>query len=159
MGIKRFLILPAFMLLTGLALAQTDQPAKPDQVAKPEPTPQAEQQAKPDEAAKPDQTPQTEQTPKPASERLSSSFAEGLKIKDVTPIYPGVARQQRLQGDVLLQALIDTKGNIVKIKVVQGDPILVAAAVDAVKKWKYRPYIFKGEPVTVETTIRIQFRM
>jgi protein TonB len=55
--------------------------------------------------------------------------------------------------------LIDTKGNIVNIKVVKGDPILVAAAVDAVKKWKYRPYIFKGEAVTVETTIRIQFHM
>jgi periplasmic protein TonB len=58
-----------------------------------------------------------------------------------------------------LQATIDTKGNLANLKVLQGDPILVKAAVDAVKKWKYRPYILKGEPVDVDTTIKIQFHL
>jgi TonB family protein len=159
MGIKRFLVLPVFLLMAALALAQNE-PAKSDQAVKPEPTPQAEQQAKPDEAAKPEQTPpQAEQAPKPLRLRISSSVAEGLKIKDKSPRYPDEARQERIQGDVLLQVVIDTQGNIVKIKVVQGDSVLVAAALDAVKQWKYKPYILNGNPVEVETTIRIQFHM
>jgi protein TonB len=58
---------------------------------------------------------------------------------------------------VLLQATIDTEGNVTALKAVQGDPILVEASLAAVKKWKYRPYLLKGEPVEVATSIRIQF--
>ena len=91
--------------------------------------------------------------------RVSSGVADSLKIHDAQPHYPIEAREQGIQGVVLLQATIDTKGNLVDIKVAQGNPILVKAAVDAVKKWKYRPYILNGEPVDVDTTIKIQFRM
>ena len=97
--------------------------------------------------------------PTPKHLRVSSGVADSLKIHDANPHYPREAEEQGIQGDVLLQATIDTKGNLTILKVVQGDPILVKAAVDAVKKWKYRPYILNGEPVEVETTIKIQFHL
>lgn len=98
-------------------------------------------------------------SPTPRHLRVSSGVANSLKIHDATPHYPTEAREQGTQGDVILQATIDTAGNLVNLKAVQGDPILVKAAVDAVKKWKYRPYILNGEPVDVDTTIKIQFHL
>jgi protein TonB len=96
---------------------------------------------------------------KPNRLRISSGVANELKIHDAKPHYPREAQEKGIQGDVLLQATIDTKGNLANLKAVQGDPILVKAAVDAVKKWKYRPFVLKGEPVEVETTIKIQFHL
>jgi periplasmic protein TonB len=101
---------------------------------------------------------QTEPTVKPVRLRVSSGVAEGLKIHHVDPEYPKEARDKGIQGDVILQATIDRKGHMANLTVFQGDPILAAAAMDAVKQWKYRPYRLKGEPVEVETTIKIQFR-
>jgi len=100
---------------------------------------------------------QTADTPKRL--RVSSGVAQGLKTHDVSPIYPPAARNAGIQGDVILQATIDTKGHITNIRAVQGDPILVKASIDAVKEWRYRPYVFKGEPVEVETTIKIVFHL
>ncbi|HWF06503.1 MAG TPA: energy transducer TonB [Candidatus Angelobacter sp.] len=151
MAFKRFLILPAFMLVAGLALAQTDQPAKPDQ-AKPAPSPQAEQQAKPDQT-------QPAQPPKPIRIRISSGIASSLKIKDVTPIYPDAAKQKGIEGDVILVATINTDGTVENLRVVQGNPILTVSALDAVRQWKYKPYILNGKPAEAETTIKIQFHM
>jgi periplasmic protein TonB len=96
---------------------------------------------------------------KPKKLRVSSGVAEGLKIHDVKPKYPREAKEKGIQGDVLLQVMIDEKGHISDLKVVQGDPILAAAATDAIKKWKYKPYLLNGEPVQVETTIKIQFHL
>jgi protein TonB len=98
-------------------------------------------------------------SPSPKHLRVSSGVANSLKTHDVQPHYPKEAQEQGIQGDVLLNATIDSKGNLVNLKVVQGDPILVKAAVDAVKKWKYRPFILNGEPVDVDTTIKIQFHL
>jgi len=100
---------------------------------------------------------QNEIAKQPPSLKISSGIAQGLKTHNVTPIYPPAARNAGIQGDVILQATIDTKGHITNIRVVQGDPILVKASIDAVKEWRYRPYVFNGEPVVVQTTIKIQF--
>ena len=89
--------------------------------------------------------------PPPKHLRVSSGVANSLKIHDVEPHYPREAQKKGIQGDVILQATIDTKGNLTNLKIVQGDPILVSAAVDAVKQWKYRPFILNGEPVDVDT--------
>lgn len=97
-------------------------------------------------------------SPKPHL-RVSSGVAEGLIKHKVNPKYPREAREQGIEGDVILRATIDTKGNITNLKVSQGDPILAAAAIDAVKDWKYRPYVLNGEPVDVDTTIKIQFHL
>ena len=102
---------------------------------------------------------QTEQKTPPARLRVSSGVAEGLKIHNVTPKYPREALEKGLEGDVILQATIDRKGNIASLNVAKGDPILAEAAMEAVKKWKYRPYVLNGEPVEVLTTIKIQFHM
>jgi len=102
--------------------------------------------------------PQDNPPPKP-NLRVSSGVADGLKIHDAKPHYPREAQERGIQGDVLLQATIDTKGNLANLKAVQGDPILVKAAIDAFKKWRYRPYILKGEPVDVDTMIKIRFHL
>jgi protein TonB len=100
------------------------------------------------------------QTDPPAKRvRVSSGVANGLRTHNVTPKYPTEAREKGIQGDVLLTATIDEKGKIVDLKVLKGDPILAKASVDAIKQWKYKPYILNGEPVEVETTIKIQFHM
>jgi len=101
---------------------------------------------------------QTADTQKPKL-RISSGVAQGLRTHTVDPIYPAVARNAGIYGDVVLHATIDTKGHITSIRPVQGDPILVKASIDAVKQWRYRPFVFKGEPVEVETTIKIQFHL
>ena len=95
----------------------------------------------------------------PQKLRVSSGVAEGLKVHDVTPTYPQMARIAHIQGDVLLQATISKTGVIENLHAVQGHPILIQAAMDAVKQWKYKPYILNGEPVEVETTIKVQFHM
>lgn len=95
----------------------------------------------------------------PQKLRVSSGVAEGLKIHDVTPTYPQMARIAHIQGDVLLQATISKTGVIENLHGVSGHPILIQAAMDAVKQWKYKPYILNGEPVEVETTIKVQFHM
>jgi protein TonB len=95
----------------------------------------------------------------PQKLRVSSGVAEGLKVHDVQPTYPQMARIAHIQGDVILQATISKTGTIEGLHGVSGHPILVQAALDAVKQWKYRPYILNGEPVEVETTIKVQFHM
>lgn len=102
---------------------------------------------------------QTEPTKRPLKLRVSSGVAEGLKTYTVNPKYPKEAREKGIQGDVILQATIDTKGNIGDLKAVQGDPILADASIEAVKQWRYKPYLLNGEPVEVETTIKIQFHL
>jgi protein TonB len=95
----------------------------------------------------------------PQKLRVSSGVADGLKIHDVQPTYPQMARIAHIQGDVVLQATISKSGTIENLHAMQGHPILIQAAMDAVKQWKYKPYILNGEPVEVETTIKVQFHM
>src|SRR6476660_4880675 len=95
----------------------------------------------------------------PQKLRVSSGVAEGLKIHDVTPTYPQMARIAHIQGDVILQATISKTGVIENLHGISGHPILIQAAMDAVKQWKYKPYILNSEPVEVETTIKVQFHM
>jgi len=85
------------------------------------------------------------------SKGVSSAF---LKTK-VPPIYPGDAG--RIQGAVVLQAIISKTGDVQSLKTLSGPPILVAAAIDAVKQWKYKPYLLNGNPVEVETKITVEF--
>jgi len=101
---------------------------------------------------------QTEPAKQPSPLKVSSRVAQGYRIHTVDPIYPRVARDKGIYGDVVLHATIDTKGKIVSIRPVQGDLILVKAATDAVQQWRYKPFVFNGQPVEVETTITVQFR-
>ncbi|HEV7220177.1 MAG TPA: TonB family protein [Terriglobales bacterium] len=91
--------------------------------------------------------------------RVSQGVTQGLKIRDVKPNYPPLARQARIQGSVLLQAVISKDGSIEDLKVISGHPMLVPAAIDAVKQWKYKPYVLNGEPVVVDTQITVNFTL
>ncbi|HET9839243.1 MAG TPA: energy transducer TonB [Candidatus Angelobacter sp.] len=102
---------------------------------------------------KPDQEKSDQEKPRQVSERVT----EGMRVYYMAPVYPRRARMQGLQGEVLIDATIDTKGNLTHIQVVQGDKILAESAVDAVKKWKYRPSMVDDRPVPVETRITVRF--
>ncbi len=80
-------------------------------------------------------------------------------VKRVEPDYPELARQARVQGLVLLRVTIDEKGDVVKIEVVRGHPLLVDAAVKAVRQWKYRPTLINGNPVPVIATVTVPFAL
>jgi periplasmic protein TonB len=91
--------------------------------------------------------------------RISQGVTNGLLLNKVEPPYPPIARAARIQGDVVLKAIIDKEGNIQDLQLVSGHPMLVPAAIDAVKQWHYRPYLLNGQPVEVETTITVIFTL
>ncbi len=87
----------------------------------------------------------------------TSIMLEGSLIRRVQPVYPPLARSARVQGPVVLAAVINKSGTIDNLRALSGHPMLVPAAVDAVSQWRYRPYILNGEPVEVETRITVNF--
>jgi len=88
-----------------------------------------------------------------------SHMSEGNLIRKVQPTYPGLARSARIQGAVLLQAIISKDGSIENLRLLSGHPMLAPAAIEAVKQWRYRPYILNNEPVEVETQITVNFSL
>lgn len=95
----------------------------------------------------------------PSRVRVSSGVTQGMVIRKVNPTYPQIAKTARVQGQVVLQAEISKDGSIENLRVLSGHPLLTQAALDAVKQWKYRPYILNGEPVPVETTVTVIFSL
>ncbi|HLQ51682.1 MAG TPA: TonB family protein [Terriglobales bacterium] len=91
--------------------------------------------------------------------RVSGGVIEGNLMHKVTPNYPPLAKTARIQGTVVLHAVISKQGNIENLSVISGHPMLVQTAMDAVKQWKYKPYILNGEPVEVETTVTVNFNL
>jgi protein TonB len=91
--------------------------------------------------------------------RISSGVTQGLVIHKVEPPYPPIAKTARVQGVVILQAVIGKDGSIQNLHVVSGNPLLTQAALEAVKQWRYRPYILNGDPVEVETTVEVRFTL
>jgi protein TonB len=95
----------------------------------------------------------------PTRVRVSSGVQSGLLIRKVQPNYPPLARQARIQGVVVLQAQISKDGNIENLQLISGHPMLAPAAIEAVKQWKYKPYLLNGEPVEVETQVQVNFTL
>jgi periplasmic protein TonB len=95
----------------------------------------------------------------PTRVRVSQGVTQGLLIRKVQPNYPPLARQARIQGQVLLAAEISKDGSIENLHLISGHPMLAPAAIEAVKQWKYKPYILNGEPVEVETQITVNFTL
>ena len=87
----------------------------------------------------------------------TSSMLEGNLLRRVDPVYPPLAKTARIQGPVVLVAVISKAGTIDNLHAVSGPPLLVPAAVAAVSQWRYRPYILNNEPIEVETQITINF--
>jgi protein TonB len=95
----------------------------------------------------------------PTRVRVSSGVFQGLLIRKTQPVYPPLARQARIQGVVVLQAQISKDGNIQNLQLISGHPMLAPAAIEAVKQWKYKPYLLNGEPVEVETQVMVNFTL
>jgi periplasmic protein TonB len=89
----------------------------------------------------------------------TSTMLEGSLIRRVQPVYPPLARSARVQGSVVLSALISKAGTMENLRVLSGHPMLVAAAIEAVRQWRYRPYILNAEPIEVETQITVSFSL
>jgi protein TonB len=90
---------------------------------------------------------------------ISSGVMEGRKLSGMEPRYPTIAIAAHIQGTVFLAATISKTGMIENLRVVSGAPMLAPAAVDAVQTWRYRPYSLNGDPVEVETTVRVIFNL
>ena len=88
-----------------------------------------------------------------------SHMLEGNLVHRVSPEYPQLARQARIQGTVVLRAIISRDGRIENLQVLNGHPMLVQAAIDAVRQWRYRPYILNDQAVEVETQITVNFTL
>jgi protein TonB len=95
--------------------------------------------------------------PAPTRPLKISHWAEGNLIYRVQPNYPPLARAARVQGAVELRAIISRAGTIENLVVVRGHPMLAAAALDAVRQWRYRPYLLNNEPIEVETDVTVNF--
>ncbi len=95
----------------------------------------------------------------PQRVRISGGVTKGLLIHRQEPVYPTLARAARVQGEVVLSAVISPSGQIENLQLVSGHPMLVPAAMAAVKEWRYKPYLLNGQPVEVETTITVIFTL
>ncbi len=80
-------------------------------------------------------------------------------IHHVMPVYPPLAAQTRTEGEVKLHAIIAIDGTIQSLEVVSGPPLLIQAARDAVRQWRYKPAVLNGQPVEVDTFINVIFRL
>lgn len=160
----------AFVVVRGMLAPSANNNSASD----PQPT---STQSNPSESQRPAQlapSVQPASIPKPATEgsigpageatrpqivHLSPEAAHSLLAREVVPAYPQLARQARIQGEVILDAEISKTGSVENLKATSGHPMLIPAAIDAVKQWRYRPYMLNGEPVTVQTQITVHFSL
>ena len=97
--------------------------------------------------------------PAPGALQISEGVTQGLLIKKIAPVYPSGALKMRKQGSVELLATVNKTGAVTSVKVLRGDSSLAQAALDAVRQWKYRPFLLNAEPVEIETQITINFKL
>jgi TonB family protein len=90
---------------------------------------------------------------------VSQGVSQGLLVKEVQPIYPANAMRMHVEGGVQLLATVSKAGSISAIKIISGDSQLAKAAADAVKQWKYKPYLLNGSPVEIQTQITVNFKL
>lgn len=88
--------------------------------------------------------------------RISPTVAQSLLVKTIEPRYPEAARQQHIQGEVVVQGNIDTNGDVQNLKAISGNPVLIPAALEAVQLWKYKPFLLDGRPIEAETQITVR---
>jgi protein TonB len=96
-------------------------------------------------------------TPKKIS--VSTGVMAGNILSKIDPAYPAIAKAARIQGTVILSATISKTGTIENLTVLSGPPMLAQSALDAVRNWRYKPYLLNGQPVEVQTTVNITFTL
>ncbi len=100
---------------------------------------------------------QPDKPKQPGRINLSSGVAAGAILTKTTPNYPAIAKAAHVSGAVVLHAIISKTGAIESLQVVSGPEMLRAGALDAVRQWRYRPYLLNGEPTEVETAVTVNF--
>jgi len=101
----------------------------------------------------------TEVRQAPVTVRISGMIAAGWLIHKVPPVYPPIAIASRTEGTVVLQATISRTGSIENLHILSGPLMLQNAAITAVQQWQYKPYLLSGDPVEVETTVNVIFKL
>lgn len=91
--------------------------------------------------------------------RVGGQIKEPKKLKNITPVYPDIAKQARVQGVVILECTISPQGRVTDVKVLRGIPLLDASAIEAVKQWVYTPTLLNGVPVPVIMTVTVNFKI
>jgi protein TonB len=91
--------------------------------------------------------------------RRGGDVIAAMALYQPKPVYPPLARMARIQGTVVLQAILSRDGTIQDLKVLSGHPLLVQAALDAVRTWRYQPTLLNSEPVEVLTEIDVKFTL
>jgi len=101
------------------------------------------------------------EAPRPAvqPQRVGGVIKEPKKLKDVAPVYPNLAVQSRIEGVVILECVLDTRGRVQEAKVLRGVPLLDQAALDAVRQWVYSTTLVDGVPVPVILTVTVRFQL
>lgn len=107
----------------------------------------------------PQPVPQKTETTVPPRVKIGGVVQAAKIIRQATPVYPALAKQARVSGVVRLEAVINRVGTIESLRVIEGHPLLVPAAVEAVRQWVYRPTVLNGEPVEVLTQIDVHFKL
>ena len=100
-----------------------------------------------------------EKKPPPSRIRVGGNVQAANLIKQPKPVYPPLAKQARIQGKVIFNAVIGKDGSIQNLQMLSGHPLLVPSATEAVRQWVYRPTLLNGEPVEVATTIEVNFTL
>lgn len=133
----------------------------PPQQSKPESSPENAQS--PGESPVPESKTLKESQPVAAvaNQRISlpSGVSKNLLVKEIVPTYPPLARKARIHGEVVLDVDISKEGTVESLKAVSGHPMLIPAAIDAVKNWRYKPYLVDGKPVPVQTQVTVNFSL
>jgi protein TonB len=91
--------------------------------------------------------------------RVGGQIKEPKKLNNVSPVYPDIAKQARVQGIVILECTISPQGKVTDVKVLRGIPLLDQSAIDAVKQWTYTPTLLNGVPVPVIMTVTVNFKL
>jgi protein TonB len=91
--------------------------------------------------------------------RVGGQIKEPKKLKNVSPVYPDIAKQARVQGVVILECTISPQGKVTDVKVLRGIPLLNDAAIEAVRQWVYTPTLLNGVPVPVIMTVTVNFKL
>jgi protein TonB len=91
--------------------------------------------------------------------RVGGTLPPPVKIKDVRPLYPEDAQDARIQGVVIVEAIVDAEGRVANARIVRSIPLFNESALDAVSKWQYRPVLVNGDPVPFITTVTVNYAM
>jgi TonB family protein len=105
------------------------------------------------------QIPVQQESQPPTPVRVSQGLSQSMVVSRIYPMYPKDSKDKGVQGPVKMRAIINQAGEVAKLELIDGDPLLAPAAMDAIRQWKYRPYVLNGNPVEVETTITFNFTL